>query len=52
LPAADGACKICKDLFSTDHQPDAQAERDPQSKLQKSISMAQTIEIKSRGMEE
>jgi hypothetical protein len=50
LPTTACARKIRQDLFSTGHQPDAQAERDPQSKLQKGISMAQTIEIKSRGV--
>jgi hypothetical protein len=50
LPTTACACKIRQDLFSTGHRPDAQAERDPQSKLQKGISMAQTIEIKSRGV--
>jgi hypothetical protein len=33
LPTTACACKICKDLFSTGHQPDAQAERDPQSNV-------------------
>jgi hypothetical protein len=49
LPTNANSGRIRGDLFSSGYQPDAQAERDPQSKLQKSISMAQTIEIRKPG---
>jgi hypothetical protein len=45
LPTDAGVCKICEDLFSSGHQPDAHTRKRSTIQLFAGGSMAQTVEI-------